>query len=294
MKALVAGWFSFEGMGATAGDLMARDVVCSWLPRSGWDYDIAVAPPFVDGVAWQSTNPADYAAVVFVCGPFGNGEPLTPFLAHFRSCRLVGLDVSMLQAIEEWNPFDLLLERDSATSARPDLSLLAPEGTVPVVGLLLVHAQSEYGSRGRHADVDAMIEGFLAGQDAAIVRIDTRLDENKTGLRTSQEVESLIRQMDVIVTTRLHGLVLGLKNGVPVVAIDAIAGGAKVTSQAKALGWPLVLSADDLSEDAIGRAYTQALEPASKALAQTCVAAARCELAEVERTFAAFLAQGGR
>jgi hypothetical protein len=26
---LVAGWFSFEQMGATAGDLLARDVACA-------------------------------------------------------------------------------------------------------------------------------------------------------------------------------------------------------------------------------------------------------------------------
>ena len=31
MKTLVAGWFSFEQMGASAGDLLARDLVCEWL-----------------------------------------------------------------------------------------------------------------------------------------------------------------------------------------------------------------------------------------------------------------------
>ena len=47
-------------------------------------------------------------------------------------------------------------------------------------------------------------------------------------LRTAEEVESLIARMDVVLTTRLHGLVLALKHGVPVVAIDPIAGGAKL------------------------------------------------------------------
>ena len=42
MKALVAGWFSFEGMGATAGDLMVRDVVCDWLGEAGMAFDIAL------------------------------------------------------------------------------------------------------------------------------------------------------------------------------------------------------------------------------------------------------------
>jgi len=45
----------------------------------------------------------------------------------------------------------------------------------------------------------------------------------------------------VVVTTRLHGLVLGLKQGVPVLAVDPVAGGAKVAAQAAAWGWPVLL-----------------------------------------------------
>jgi exopolysaccharide biosynthesis predicted pyruvyltransferase EpsI len=65
----------------------------------------------------------------------------------------------------------------------------------------------------------------------AVIAIDTRLDENRTGLRTAGEVESLIARMDVVLTTRLHGMVLALKNGVPAIAIDSVAGGAKVRRQ---------------------------------------------------------------
>jgi hypothetical protein len=59
----------------------------------------------------------------------------------------------------------------------------------------------------------------LSGEVAA-VPIDSRLDVNKAGLRTPAEVESSIARMDVVLTTRLHGTALSLKNGVPVVAID--------------------------------------------------------------------------
>src|SRR3712207_8482107 len=52
---------------------------------------------------------------------------------------------------------------------------------------------------------------------------------------------------DVVVSMRLHALVLGLKHGRPVVACDPIAGGAKVTSQAAALDWPLVVPAEELT-----------------------------------------------
>jgi hypothetical protein len=50
VKTLVAGWFSFELMGASAGDLLARDVACEWLRDAGREYDIALAPPFTGGV----------------------------------------------------------------------------------------------------------------------------------------------------------------------------------------------------------------------------------------------------
>jgi hypothetical protein len=42
---------------------------------------------------------------------------------------------------------------------------------------------------------------------------------------------------------RLHALVLGLEHDRPVIACDPSAGGAKVTSQAAALDWPVVLAA---------------------------------------------------
>ena len=74
-------------------------------------------------------------------------------------------------------------------------------------------------------------------------------------------------------TTRLHGLVLALKNGVPAVAIDTVAGGAKVARQADALGWP-VLAADSLtaSELAEGRSSSSCLIEAAEDVPRVDVA----------------------
>ena len=44
MRTLVVGWFSFETMGTTAGDLLARDLVCRWLSGAGVTFDVAAAP----------------------------------------------------------------------------------------------------------------------------------------------------------------------------------------------------------------------------------------------------------
>ena len=58
MRVLVAGWFSFEHMGATAGDLMARDVACRWLAEAGCPFDVAAVPPFAtpQTVDWRGVR----------------------------------------------------------------------------------------------------------------------------------------------------------------------------------------------------------------------------------------------
>jgi Polysaccharide pyruvyl transferase len=269
MKTLLAGWFSFEQMGATAGDLLVRDLAGEWMRRARVSYDVAVAPPFSDGVDWRSINPADYERVVFVCGPFGNGWPVTDFLERFRHCKLAGLNLSMLQPTDVWNPFDLLLERDSSAAARADLVFGTNERRVPVVGVVLVHPQNEY-KAALHDVANAAIRRLCDTREAAIVNIDTRLDENSTGLRSPAEVETLVARMDLVLTTRLHGLVLALKNGVPALAIDPIAGGAKIVRQAQTIGWPLVFTADRLDDRELDKAFNHCLTDTARAEARAC------------------------
>lgn len=46
IRVLIAGWFSFEQMGATAGDFFARDLLCDWLKGASIPFEIAVAKAF--------------------------------------------------------------------------------------------------------------------------------------------------------------------------------------------------------------------------------------------------------
>jgi hypothetical protein len=284
VKALVAGWFSFEEMGATAGDLLVRDVVCGWLRVAGVDYDVALAPPFRGGVDWREVDPTAYSHVVFACGPFGNGWPLTDFLPRFDHARLIGVDVSMLQPLHEWNPFDLLLERDSSRTSRPDVSFVSAAGRVPVVGVVLVHPQSEY-EGGLHHAANEAVERLLSAGDIAGVQIDTRLDVNAAALRTPAQVESLIARTDAVVTTRLHGLVLALKNGVPALALDPIAGGAKVRRQAETIGWPVCFTADSLDDARLLEALDWCLTGEARAAARAAGERAAAEVASVRDRF---------
>lgn len=270
-KCLVAGWFSFEQMGATAGDLIAKDLVRDWLARAGRAFDVAYAPPFAGGVDWRAVSPSDYGDVVFVCGPFGNGEPVVPFLEKFAGRPLYGVDLTMLDRLGDWNPFARLWERDSDRAVRPDVTYLAGESRrVPVVGVILIHPQEEYGRRDRHREAHAAIRRVLDERESAAVPIDTRLDENTTGLRTPAEVESLIARMDMVVTTRLHGLVLALKNGVPALAAVPIDGGAKISRQARVVDWPSLHAVGSLDHRELLRDFDGCLTEGARARARAC------------------------
>lgn len=277
------GWFSFEGSDATAGDLLASEVVADWLAQAGIPADVARASAFPGGVDLQRVVPSTYPLVVFVCGPFMRNAWEAGFLGRFAECFLVGVNLSMPVPLDEWNPFDVLLERDSSRTSRPDLSLLAPNPLVPVIGVCLVEPYDE-------AVVplaDAAIEGLLARHEAARVRIDTRLDVNTTGLRTKAEVESLLARMDAVVTTRLHGMVLSLRNGVPALAVDPERGGGRIRRQAQALGWPAIFTVDALVDRRLDEALRWCLSVEARNEARRGAVAATSRLAGMRDHFLA-------
>ena len=289
-RVLVAGYFSFPDAHATAGDLLVRDQVCRWLEEAGRPYDVAHAPPFVGGVDWRSVDPTRYSHVVFACGPFSPDLASWELLQRFPAARSVGVNLSMLVPLDEWNPFDALVERDSSRTARPDVAFGTTEPKVPVVGVCLrEHAP---GTRTANAAIRRLVEAT----PMAAVPIDTRLDvmhggTNSTGQRTAAEVESLLARMDVVVTTRLHGLVLALKNGVPVVAVDPGNEGDKIRRQAESVGWPVVFGVDEVTDEGLRRALEFCATAEARALAAECAGRARAEGTRVRDLLMAELAR---
>jgi len=123
-----------------------------------------------------------------------------------------------------------------------DLAAAVPVPAVPVAAVILASAQPEYAARGQHVPLTQGLGEWLGTLDCARVVVDTRLARGEwRSPATAAQVEAVIARADVVVTTRLHGLVLALKQGVPVLAIDPVAGGAKVAAQAAAWGWPVLL-----------------------------------------------------
>jgi len=131
-----------------------------------------------------------------------------------------------------------------------DLAARPAAPAVPVAGVYLTHGQGEYGGRRRHDDVAAAIGRWLDGRELARLPLDTRLDPRDWRLpATAEQVLAVVARLDLVVTTRLHGLVLALRSGVPALAVDPVAGGGKVSEQARAWGWPALVAAEDLLAD---------------------------------------------
>jgi hypothetical protein len=288
MRALVAGWFSFEQGHATAGDLITRDLVCDWLASAGFPYEIAVVPPFSGGVDWRVIDPKAFTHVVFVCGPFERNQYEKEFLSRFNGCRLIGMNLSMKLPLDEWNPFDFLIERDSSTDAHPDISFLSRRHHVPIVGVCLV----EHYDGALVEEANRAIQRLIQSNEVAVVPIDTRLDTNLTGLRSPSEIECLLARMDVVVTTRLHGTVLSLKNGVPVIAIDPEIGGWKIRRQAELIGWPIIFDVDNITEEDLQKALDFCLTDEAREKARECRDRAGKMVEEVQREFITALATG--
>jgi SAM-dependent methyltransferase len=148
---------------------------------------------------------------------------------------------------------------------------------IPVIGRCLVEPYAE-----NHWNLaNEAVARLLASRGAAVVEIDIRPD----GLRTAAAIEALIARVDMLVTTRLHGLVLALKNGVPVVAIDPMGDGGEILRQASIIGWPVVFAADRLDEAGLQRAFDHCLTAEARNEATACADRARQSLSEIPGTF---------
>lgn len=256
MRALVTGWASFLHGEATAGDVASLHRVAARLATDGIDHDTVLSPAFAPGAThFDDVDPNDYTHVIFCCGP-AHGWQVEELHHRYSGCTRIAVGVSVIDPESPATKgFHTLLPRDGpGLRASPDLAAgLDPRGT-PVVGAVLAPAQPEYGDRTRHGETHEILQRWLAGLDAARIPLDTRLARGDWRLCSTPEAfAALVERTDVVVTTRLHGLVVALSAGVPALAVDPISSGGKVTAQARAQDWPAVIGADELSEIELDR-----------------------------------------
>ncbi|MFE0721204.1 polysaccharide pyruvyl transferase family protein [Streptomyces rochei] len=254
-RILVTGWFSFLHGEATAGDVLALRRVEEVLREAGLAYDVVWSPGFrAEGTHFEDLDPAAYSRLVFVCGP-AHGWQVEELHRRFAHCVRIAVGVSV---IDPGSPavtgFQRVLARDAeGTGPTLDLAARAPALPArPVAGVVLTHGQHEYGGQRRHEEVAAALTRWLAGKDCARLELETRLDAHDWRLcGTPAQLEAVLTRLDLVVTDRLHGLVLALRAGTPALAVDPVEGGAKVTAQARACGWPALVAAERLTEEAL-------------------------------------------
>jgi hypothetical protein len=251
----LTGWFSFLDGEVTAGDLLALRAVQEALDAAGLPYDTFWSPGFRPGGPALDALPvpAPYDRMLFVCGPL-HGEPVRRLHRVFGRSRRIAVGVSVLDPADPAvSGFDRVLPRDAPDAPpAPDLAFGAPTGPLPpVAAVVLTEGQGEYGARRRHTEVSGAVLDRLRATGAALLPWDTRIATDDWRLPSSADrFEAVLARADIVVTSRLHGLVTALRRGVPALAVDPVAGGAKLTAQARAVGWPAILSPDEVRSPA--------------------------------------------
>ena len=261
---LLAGWFSFLNRKATFGDFQAMEVVSSWLKNAQIAHDIAVESlQCPNGVHTPKIVPTDYDVLIFICGPWQNNFTMfgKQYEEHFKSILKIGVDLSVTN---KNHGFDLLLPRDFFEIKNPDLVYAATSSKLSIVGLFMIHSQPKYGDRQRHSHVSKVVEEYLELQGHVVLKLDTLTESNPEGIKNASQLECLIGRCDFIISSRLHGTVYSLKNNIPVLAIDCVAGGAKVTAQAEAVGWPAIVNGDGITVEDIETGVRTAIDNKDK------------------------------
>jgi hypothetical protein len=288
MRALILGHFS------TVGDVDSLTYVTQMLREEGVAYDVVsyiekLTPHIGKSVRRTDLDPSRYTHLVVVCGPFWPEllERRGIDLQRFAHCTRIGVNLTMIEPTGAWNPFHLLLERDSDRAVLPDLSFFEAPNRDPVAGLCVIDSQREYGDRQRHKDAVKLMRKLIEDRGIAAVEIDTRWPafRNSGGLASAAQVASVIGRMDVMLTNRLHGLVYGLKCGVPVLAIDPVQGSGKVTLQADVLGWRAVSTVDEASPAWLEAMFDWCLSEDGRKAAGAVAAAAQAKLSPVSKQF---------
>ena len=281
-----------KGRGATIGDLHAVSNVSRALAKANWEHGVLTAAELSSSghksIRYLSDVKSGIKRLVFVCGPLVDSPELSYCLARHKSARKIAVGVSILpNHLHMAGRFDAILPRDGAPGAIFDLALATrgfelpaelQQHPSPLAAVCLRGRQTEYGP-GRldqAARAQEIVETALLRTGIRSINIDTRLRPDNT----AAQIEEKFRSVDLVLTTRMHGALYSLASGKPVVAIDQIPGGAKVTEVLRKLQWPLIHSIADINETILVDCIHEALSSGMK----TAVTEARHRIITLSNT----------
>ncbi len=244
----------------TIGDQIAMENLSRALTEAGIEHLVLSAFPtsLPVPVVTDFRQVPQLDLIVHVCGPLVPSAQLFFLLGKARKKLAVG--VSVLGRFGPFNSlFDAIVARDGREPEHFDLApALLPAAKkkllneTPVVGLCLVGRQGEYKQGTLHRRAEELLTAATVEIGAAVTPISTVLREESAALEKFSAV-------DVVATTRMHGSLFALMYGKPVVAIDQVPGGAKVTSILRRVTWPLVFPAATATREQIVDALKSAI-----------------------------------
>ena len=304
-KILITWWGALERGGETAGDLMAVIGVSKEIEKTDLSYEIASIYPY-EGlkaiVNWREINALDYSVLVFVCGPLiADSEPFQELIKKFSHCKTIAVGVSILPktSLSYFNKFDYILARDGIEETYFDVALAqAPntqntikqfrhrEGERPLsIGLCFRGLQREYMEENCLSNkVEDIVLSYIKSRAYHFKFIDTKLNDS---CRNPYEIYNYFSNIDIIVTTRLHGSLFCIGNRTPFIAIDQVKGGAKLSYQLNKLKYPLIIKAEELDYEKIDNLFIVAIN--DNIIADTLSNARKMAIFYVENTLNIFI-----
>ena len=128
--------------------MLSIEAVRDSLLESGIAVDVAWSPGLrPDGLPLERADPDAYSHVLFVCGP-AHGRQVRELHERFAHCKRLAIGVSIVVPDDPAvTGFHQILPRDDGgTSPHRDLAAGPRWAQVPVVGVVLAHAQHEDGN----------------------------------------------------------------------------------------------------------------------------------------------------
>lgn len=290
-------WGGVSRGGATIGDALAIRAAHNALRSAGWRVDVGAedyaARHVPAAINAQLVIPEDYNAFAWICGPLiPDSESFSALVNSFRHVPRIAAGVSVL-APASFNQrciFDQILARDGMPQRSFDFALAAASSFNPTsvsvydsIGICLRGKQREYGvNSSLDEEAERLVSSVVAQLGLPVRKIETRLD--KTQLNISS-IEASFASHRLIITTRLHGALLALFQGVPFIALDQIRGGGKVSDVLGYLGCPFVWRVGHTSLEELVEAGRELMSGRMQALLQDikfrAIAAAKSSVQEL-------------
>lgn len=249
-----AGSMDFQYRHTTVGDVMALYNVATRLvqqglrPRIAWGGNLFELDPL--RVDIRAVPPDAVDCLVFVCGPLA--KFIGTLCNRFEKAKKIAVGVSVIERLGTERLFDAVVPRDSAAYSTFDLAVadvgwphlyVDQRHQAPGLGVCLVGPQAEYFASDKSDAVAATIEKLKSELRLPSIGLNTLIYPARPNIYCA-EMELQSRQ--ILVTTRMHATLLSVFHRLPVISVDQIEGGAKVTRLNTKVGIDTIQASNDV------------------------------------------------